>query len=135
MATLVLTSFSLLLPVFFSSLSLLLCSAFLFLFLYSQLTNRNSFCSLCFISTPSVIFSFFLMLPLSFSYCLPLRGDDEGDGDESVLCWLSSRPCLCIFFCFRQCSSALFFPFVSLLFYALFFSLFLPFSCRLLLGH
>jgi len=70
MATLVLTSFSLLLLVFFSSLSLLLCSAFLFLFLFSQLTNINSFCSLRFISTPSILFSFFLLLPL-FLLLLP----------------------------------------------------------------
>jgi len=58
------------LPVFFSSLSLLLCSTFLFLFLFSQLTNRNSFCSLRFISTLSVLFSFFLLLSL-FLLLLP----------------------------------------------------------------
>jgi hypothetical protein len=26
--------------------------------------------------------------------------DDEGDGDEGVLCWWSCRPCLCVFLAF-----------------------------------
>jgi len=48
--------FSLLLPVFFSSLSLLLCSAFFFLFSLFTVTNRNS-CSLRFICTYFTVFS------------------------------------------------------------------------------
>jgi len=35
----------------------------------------------------------FFFLPSADALC----GDDEGDGDENVLCWLSSRPCLCVF--------------------------------------
>ena len=94
----------------FPSLSIFLSFSFLSLFI---VTNKNSFCSLCFIFTPSVLFSFFLCCSLfSFFYFLPLHGDDEGDGNESVLCWLSSSPCLCVFF-FQQCSSALFFSFRS----------------------
>jgi len=84
--------FSLLLPIFFSSLFLLLYSDFFFLFFLFIVTNRNSFCSLCFICC-----SLF-----SFSYCLPLSGDDQGDGNENVLCWLSSRPCLYVFSAFNS---------------------------------
>jgi hypothetical protein len=41
--------------------------------------------------------SLFLFFP---SADIALCGDDEGDGDENVLCWLSSRPCLCVFSAF-----------------------------------
>jgi len=46
--------------------------------------------------------SLFLFFPSADALC----GDDEGDDDENVLCWLSSRPYLCVFllltvaFCF-----------------------------------
>ena len=37
--------------------------------------------------------SLFFFFPSADALC----GDDEGDGDEGVLCWLSSRPCLYVF--------------------------------------
>jgi hypothetical protein len=65
--------------------------------------------------------SLFLFFPSVDALC----GDDEGDGDENVLCWLSSRPCLCFFFCFWQWRSAFFFlSFLSFLFLPGFPSLF-----------
>ncbi|KAI9391957.1 hypothetical protein POPTR_006G019650v4 [Populus trichocarpa] len=62
-------------PCFFLFSSLLFSfppSLFCFPFSFSlfTVTNRNSFCSLRFISTPSVLFSFFLLLPL-FLLLLP----------------------------------------------------------------
>jgi len=68
--------FSLLLPVFFSSLSLLLCFAFFFLFSLFTVMNRNS-CSLRFICTSLAIFFYsFLSVFLFFlsSFFLPPLG-------------------------------------------------------------
>jgi len=66
--------------------------------------------------------SLFLFFPSVDALC----GDDEGDGDENVLCWLSSRPCLCFFFAFDSGvllsfffrSSPFFFCLASLLFFS-----------------
>ena len=59
--------FSLLLPVFFSSFSLLLCSAFFFLFSLFTVTNRNS-CSLRFICTSLAVFFSALFSPFFSSF-------------------------------------------------------------------
>ena len=63
--------------------------------------------------------SLFLFFPSVDALC----GDDEGDGDENVLCWLSSRPCLC-FFLLLTVAFCFLFSFVPLLS----FSAWLPFS-------
>jgi len=73
--------------------------------------------------------SLFLFFPSADALC----GDDEGDDDENVQCWLSSRPCLCVFllltvaFCFLFSFVPLpFFLFFSFLFPVLFLSFFRP---------
>ena len=67
----------------------------------------------------------------SFSFLLALCGDDEGDGDENVLCWLSSHPCLCVFSAFDSgvLLSSFFLSFLS--FFLFLCSFFLRFSTSL----
>jgi len=71
---------------------------------------------------PRWFWSLFFFFPSADAFC----GDDEGDGDEGVLCWLSSRPCLCVFLLSTVSLSAL--SLVTLLFFfhlfLIFFSLF-----------
>jgi hypothetical protein len=63
-----------------------------------------------------------------------LYGDDEGDNDENVLCWLSSRPCLCVFllltvaFCFLCLASLSFLLVFPFSFFSVLSFLFLFFS-------
>jgi len=67
--------------------------------------------------------SLFFFFPSADALC----GDDEGDVDEGVLCWLSSRPCLCVFLLSTVSLSALslvVFPPFLLFFLSFFFSVF-----------
>ena len=101
-----LASFSFLLLVFFSSLSLLLCSAFLFLKAGAKTDEGDRCWSFC--TQPMVAASRdsesdgqadFGLCSFSPSTDAFSR-DDEDDGNESVLCWWSCRPCLCVFLAF-----------------------------------
>ena len=84
-------------------------------------------------ATPVLVSVCFLSFANAFSR------DDEGDSDENMLCWLSSRPCLCfifllltVAFCFLFFfrSSPFCFYLASLLFFfSRLFSLVLFFSC------
>jgi len=69
--------------------------------------------------------------PVLCSFFFPsadaLCGDDEGGGDENVLCWLSSRPCLCVFLLLTVAFCFLFFS-RSSPFYLFLCSFFLRFS-------
>jgi len=101
-----LASFSFLLPVFFSSFSLLFCSAFLFLKAGTE-TNEDDRCwSFC--AQPMVAasgdsesdghagFGLYSFYPSTDAF----SRDEEDDGDEGMLCWWSCRPCLCVFLAF-----------------------------------
>jgi len=145
-----LASFSFLLPVFFSSLSLLLCSAFLFLKAGAETDEDDRCWSFCAqpmvaasrdseIDRPRRFWSLFVFSPSADAFSL----DDEDDGDESVLCWWSCRPCLCVFPCFRQYPSYGSLPCLSLVSSCLSFLVFLcsllfflsfSFQCRLLVS-
>jgi len=104
-----LASFSFLLPVFFSSLSLLLYPAFLFLKAGTETDEDDrcwSFCAQPIVAAswdsetdrPRRFWSLFVFSPSADAF----SRDDEDDGDEGVLCWWSCHPCLCVFPCFRQ---------------------------------
>jgi len=97
-----LASFSFLLPVFFSSLSLLLCPAFLFLKAGTETDEDDrcwSFCAQPMVAAsrdsetdrPRRFWSLFVFSPSSDAF----SRDDEDDGDEGVLCWWSCRLPLC----------------------------------------
>jgi len=131
-----LASISFLLPVFFSSLFLLLCSAFLFLKAGAETDEDDrcwSFCAQPMVAAsrdsetdrPRRFWSLFVFSPSADAFSL----DDEDDGDEGVLCWWSCRPCLCVFPCFRQYPSYGSLPCLSLVPSCL---SFLVFLCSLL---
>jgi len=94
------------------SLSLLLCSAFLFLKAGTEMDQDDrcwSFCAQPMVAAsgdretdrPRRFWSLFVFSPSADAF----SRDDEDDGDEGVLCLWSCRPCLCVFPCFRQCPS------------------------------
>jgi len=103
-----LASFSFLLPVFFSSLSLLLYSAFLFLKAGAEMDEDDRCWSFC--AQPMVAasrdsesdghagFGLCSFSPSADAF----SQDDKDDGDEGMLCWWSCRPCLCVFLAFNS---------------------------------